>query len=202
MQLAKDEKTHDLILTDLELAKACELGDVQARNVLVKRLMGMVRALTRYLSSGDSESDDYAQLALIEILNSIGKFRGEGTIESWARRVVVRSTIRQIKMKRKQRKIVLLDPEAEQKVHLLVRDNTEKNTIARHIAIVLGKLKPKYRIAITLKLVLGYTVDEISDLTDVNAYAVRHRLREGRKKLHRLISCDPALLEIIGEWKS
>ena len=62
----------------------------------------------------------------------------------------------------------------------------------------IGTLKPKYRVALTLRLALGYSVAEIADITDTPFNTVRERLRTGRKKLHRQMSKDPLLVDWLG----
>ena len=67
---------------------------------------------------------------------------------------------------------------------------------------LLAGLKPKHRIALTLKLALGYSVAEIAAITDAPINTVRNRLRRGRKLLHAAIEKDELLARWAGVWEA
>ncbi|MCA9695062.1 MAG: hypothetical protein KC636_36115, partial [Myxococcales bacterium] len=62
-----------------------------AREQLVRRLLSRVRRATRALLRDPADADDATQLCLIELLRSAASFRGEGSLEAWSDRIVVRT---------------------------------------------------------------------------------------------------------------
>ncbi|MCP4674396.1 MAG: hypothetical protein GY854_02530 [Deltaproteobacteria bacterium] len=78
--------------SDLELARAASRGDRDARRRLVLRLMDRIGMTVRCLAAGDPNTDDYVQDVIIQVLKSIGSFRGESTIESWAERLTIKGS--------------------------------------------------------------------------------------------------------------
>ncbi len=186
---------------DLDITRAAARGDTGARRQLVDRLINRVRATTSCLTGGHPDAEDYAQIAFIEILNSAGSFRGESSLETWAERITVRTAMRHIRQRRWRGRIVILDPEREGSTISTGEENLSRERVSRRVAIQLGALKPKYRVALTLRLALGYSVAEIADITDTPFNTVRERLRTGRKKLHRQMSRDPLLVDWIGGRK-
>jgi RNA polymerase sigma-70 factor (ECF subfamily) len=62
----------------------------------------------------------------------------------------------------------------------------------RHLARQLGRLSPERRSVLVLRLVHGYAVDEIAELTGAPLNTVRDRLARGRRQLRGMLEKDPA----------
>ncbi|MCP4602739.1 MAG: sigma-70 family RNA polymerase sigma factor [Proteobacteria bacterium] len=197
---ADERKPKDVgsIEADLALTRASAQGDDVARRKLVDRLLNRVRASAFCLAGGHPDAEDYAQLAFIEILGSAKSFRGESSLLTWAERITVRTTLRHIKQRRWRGQVVTLDSTREGIEHMTGEDSLARDRVSRRVTAILGTLKPKHRIALSLRLSFGYSVAEIAEMTGVPFNTVRERLRTGRKKLHRRFGKDPLLAEWIG----
>ncbi|MBR5111915.1 MAG: RNA polymerase sigma factor, partial [Clostridia bacterium] len=51
-------------------------------------------------------------------------------------------------------------------------------------------LPAKYKIVMDLHYIEGYTASEISEITGINADAVRKRMQTGRNKLRKIMESD------------
>jgi RNA polymerase sigma-70 factor, ECF subfamily len=183
---------------DIALARAACSGERDAERRLIEALMGRVRATAFYLAAGDANAEDDAQVAMLEILRSIGSYRGDSSLVRWADRITVR-TVRRHAARRKFRERAFerdanLDfaesPSAAGEVELADRRLRER------VAALLARLKPDHRTALVLRLLLGHTVEEISEIMATNRFTVDYRLRRGRAHLRRLMLADP----LIREW--
>jgi RNA polymerase sigma-70 factor, ECF subfamily len=181
--------------SDLALAQAAGSGDDTARRVLCTRLFDHVRAAVFYIASGHRDVEDCVQLALIEILKSVGSFQGRSSLEAWAERIAVRTALRHIKRQKWRSGIVGLDPECDQMDSISMEAELIRKQVSRRLVQILGLMQPKQKYALILRLVLGYSVEEISDVTGTNAHTVRYRLQRGRKILRHLLREDDELLE-------
>ncbi len=192
-------KTH--FAKDYALTQAASGGDQRAWRQLADDLLDHVRATSYYLAGGDPEFEDYAQLAIIEIMRSAGSYRGESPLRAWAKQITVRTVIRNLKQRRWRAQFVGTQPDYEKEAgHFAsAEDEMQKNMVSERLASHLGKLKPKIRVAITLKAIFGYTVDEIVEITDTNPHTVDYRLRRGRDQLRKKILQDPLLKETVGK---
>jgi RNA polymerase sigma-70 factor, ECF subfamily len=186
---------------DVQLAQAAAQGDRTARRQLVSRLSDKVRNTVYYLAAGHPDADDYAQMAFIEILQSIGSFRGESSLEAWTERITVRTAMRQIKKVKWRSKYLIIDSEKQGVVTGTAEESLRKHRVSRRMAELLGGLKPKHRLVVTLKLVMGHSIEEISAMTDINVNTVKYRLRMGRRHLRSQILDDPLLAELVGDLK-
>src|SRR6185369_9066491 len=83
--------TPAVAVVDPRIAAAAR-GDRAAAESLCRELLPRVRNLVRYLVRGDALVDDIAQEALIAVLRGLPTYRGEGRFQSWADRVVARTT--------------------------------------------------------------------------------------------------------------
>ncbi len=198
--MARQRQKRDKALyeSDLELTRAAAQGDAEARRLLVERLLNRIGVTVRCLAAGDPDTDDYVQLALIEILQSVGSFRGESSIEAWAERIAIRTAMRQIKVRRWRATIVTLDTAQEGPS----KDPSSEDEIVRHriserITYLLETLSPERRLVVTMRLLLGHSIAEISEITNMKFNTVRDRLRVGRKQLRGKILRDPVLKELV-----
>jgi RNA polymerase sigma-70 factor (ECF subfamily) len=183
---------------DLELVRAAAAGDESACRGLADRLLDRVRSTAFYLAGGRADADDYAQLAMVEILRSAGTYRGESSLEAWAERIAVRTAMRRIKRGRARPSLVSIDDVHEASPDPASDECLDRQRVSRRVARLLDTLKPKHRVAVTLKLLFGHTIAEIAELTDTHPDTVDYRLRTGRKLLRKKILNDPLLREWIG----
>ncbi len=180
---------------DRELARRAADGDTAARRRLVDKLMPRVRSTVHYLAPGDSDADDLVQLSFIEILRSIALFRGDCRLETWASRIAVRTTISQLKERR--RRLRWLDPRPEADLEPVdertPEGQSEQLQLRRHIKRLLERLPVAQRVVIVLRLVQGMSLNEIAEITDAPLNTTRERLRVGRKGFQRYLKQDPVL---------
>lgn len=177
---------------DLALAQKAASGDKRAQRILVDRLMNRVRATTGYLAGVDADADDYAQLALVEVLKSIGSYRGETRLDYWADKIAVRTAMRHIKKRRKLlNRSAELTPEVVGATDATPHAESARKRLRKHLAQHIAKLSPERRTVVTLRMVHEYSISEIADITGTPINTVRDRLRIGKKNLQKSILADP-----------
>lgn len=183
---------------DRELARAAARGHDRARRELAERMLDRVATVVRCLGAGERDRDDHVQDAMIEILRSIGSFRGESSLETWAERVTVRVAMRRIRKQGFRDGIVALDPTREA---VSPSPSSEDRAMRRRfwdrVEAALATVGPERRVALTLQLVLGYSVGEIAEATGTPVNTVRDRLATGRKLLRERMLEDAELVELV-----
>jgi len=181
---------------DLELSRDASAGDKGARRILAERLYDRIRTTVRYISADHRDQDDWVQLALVEILRSVASFRGESTLESWAHRITIRVVMRQLKKSRKYENKMQFSAQSRPAVPDDTEEEHRRIEMRRCLAGILGTLSLKQRTAVVMKLVYGYSVEEIAAITDAPPNTVRNRLRNGRRILREKVSRDP----VFSDW--
>ncbi len=169
------------------LVAAAAGGDGASMEQLLRRLLPRVRNLIRYLTRNDQDVDDIAQLVLAVIARKLDTFAGTGLFTSWADRIVARETFAAIKrdgVDRRQLAAVAVDELA----------GAGATTIAdayfgrRELVYLLDQLSDEQRAALVLHHVLGLTVAEIAEQSDLSDETVRSRLRLGKARMRQLAS--------------
>lgn len=186
------ETEREQLEAELALTQACARGDDRAMRKLAAMLFDRVRALTYTVAGSDPDSNDYAQIAFIEILRAAGSFRGDSSLQRFADRITVRSVIREIKRNKRHRWHLPLDIADEEKIaYKSIENEIHQRQIVIKLSNIIQNLGYKFGVPLQLKLALGYSVQEIAELTDTPYNTVRERLRIGRKRLHKAIAEDP-----------
>lgn len=165
---------------DVKLMAAVAAKDPAAERELALRVGTRVRRITGLLCQSAADADDAAQTALIEILRSAGGFRFATSLERWAERIAVRTTLRTARKERGRRNLIerwLLGPGTI----------SEPNPERVALDTLLSRLSADRRRAFVLHHALDYTVEEIAELTATPPGTVKDRLVSARKQLRRLL---------------
>lgn len=162
---------------DLELLHRAGSGEPEAQRLLITRLMGRANRLAQALLRNREDARDASQAALLGILRSTSTFRGESSLECWADRIVVRTSLRLARRARRDRTDELHDgPVAS------IMPGSEARLSA---AQYLGRLPERQRTALLLRTGFGYSIEEIAELTQSPENTVKDRLKRARTALRR-----------------
>jgi len=181
--------------SDYALTQAAAQGDRSARRLMAERLLDRVRTTVRYISADDRDQDDWVQIAMIEILRSARTFQGSGSLESWSDRIAVRSAMRHLKRRRKKESVVELQEDPRHEPEVNPSEGHTRMAIRRQVARLLGTISGDRRTCVVLRLVYGYSIDEIAEMTAAPRNTVRDRLKRGRKQLKDKVRRDALLKE-------
>ncbi len=164
-------------------------GDRGAQRELVARLSGKVRRVARSLLRNPADADDAAQAALLEILKSAEQYRGLGSIERWAERVVVRAAA--LLVRRRRRAFDQVDFEADfEQVAEPPPEPSAADDVVRPMSEYLGRLPEPIRMVLLLRHASGYSLEEIGEMVDSSPNAVKKRISRGRLAVRRMIRKD------------
>jgi RNA polymerase sigma-70 factor (ECF subfamily) len=181
-----------ILLNDLQLARGA-LNDPKAEDLLFRRIYPKIFRIVRFAVKDRRQADDVAQLAAMQVLKSLESFGGLGSIESWAERIAYRTAMRS--MKREQKKNTLHFSLEEEDIPN--RETPEKTVSRRQLFETLVShlegIPAKRRIPLLLHLAYGYTVDEVSKLTEASPNTVKARLKIAFRELRVILDKHPNL---------
>lgn len=185
----------DSTLSDLQIVAAVRDGNAAVAALFHDRLRPIVdRTLTRLIGGRDPDYDDLAQQALIELVLSVDRFRGECPLDAWASIIVARVVYKQIRRRRKERKLFALDrDELPEVVDRSGSVSMSMRSAVRRIEQHLRGMDANKAWTYVLHDVQGYNLDEVSTITGVSKAAAQSRLVRGRKGLHDRLARDPEL---------
>ncbi len=177
-----------------ELVSRAVAGDAQARRQIVEQLSRRVRAIALSIQGSAADLDDATQTIFLELFKSLPSFQGESLLP-WADSIAVRTAIRQARSRRvRAARDASVDPEE------LASESAApaEYGVPRPIVEYLGELPETRRVALVLRHVMGYSVDEIATLTDASPNTVKDRLLQAREQMRKTLRRELGLLPLGG----
>lgn len=171
-------------------------GDAAAIGQLLKQLApGMIRASRQLLGSSHADVDDVVQQSLIGLVQALPSFRGECSLAHFASRIVTRTALaaRRRTALRGDRLDDAIEPdgfgvEASQ-------DAAVEAERRRHaVRALMERLPEEQAETLALRVVLGFSLEEVAEATGVPLNTVRSRVRLAKTSLKKRIEADPRLL--------
>lgn len=185
----------EVFSNDLLLARRAR-RDPAAVDEVLRRLWPQVRRAVYLILGPHPEVEDMTHQCLLQIMESIGDYRGAGSLEGWAHKIVYRVVMRGAKrMRRRERTFENGFEERE-----ISRSNPEKEAASRRLSDILMehlRLLPMERqTTMVLRLIYEYSVAEVAEITGVRVNTTRGRIREGLRQLRESVARDARLDEL------
>ena len=155
----------------------------RAFDQLVRKYQSPVRRFFLNQTLGDAQlSDDLAQETFIKAYLNITKFRGLSSFSTWLMRIAYNVFYDEMR-KRKVESEELKENAQVAGTPLTSQISPLTSSLKMDIYAALALLKPDERTCITLQLIDGYPIDEISKITGIPDNTVKSHLRRGKEKM-------------------
>jgi len=187
-------------LDAIALARQAATGDAAATSRLLRSLASrVVRVVRAVLGGGHPEVDDVAQQALIGFIHALPAFRGDCDPARYATTIAVRTAIaakRRVRLEQS-RHDAGADADAVASPAL---EPGEEMAAQRRKAILrdlLAELPAEQAEALAMRIVLGWSLEDIARQSGAPLNTVRSRLRLAKESLRRTIESQPGLCEAL-----
>ena len=186
---------------DSELLAAMRRGDASAATALHDRLRPQVdRTVRRLLGARDPDFPDVTQQAMIQIVGTVDRYRGDCSLDSWTSAVAAHTVYKHIRRRKTERRIFgALDADllAETRSPSRTGRDAMVRNLMRRVLQHLDEVEEAKAWAFVLHDVCGYDLREIAQITGVSAAAAQTRLVRGRREVHERIAGDPELAGLL-----
>ena len=173
-------------IADISLVtQVAVLGNRRAFDKLVVKYQSPVRRFFLHQTGGDSQlSDDLAQDTFIKAYTNIRQFRGTAQFSTWLMRIAynVFYDYKRSESRRGECGVRSEDTLVADISHSTLH-TPHSSTLKMDLYAALALLKPGERECITLQLIDGYPVNEISKITGIPENTVKSHLRRGKDKM-------------------
>jgi RNA polymerase sigma-70 factor, ECF subfamily len=180
-------------LDDARLVAAVRSGNSGMAGAFYDRTRPMVaRTVQRLLGSHDSDFEDLVQVAMIALLRSLDRYRGDCSLDTWAGTISANVVYKHIRRRGLERTIFCHDLAPEDVPRSAQQAPVARGMVAR-VAYHLGQISSERAWAFVLHDVHGYSLEEVATMTGTTVAAAQSRLVRGRRELHERIAADPDL---------
>ena len=163
-----------------------------------RELFGLVyRCMRTLVTREDRDFEDLVQAAATEVWRARESFQGRSELASWIYGVCYRVLLNHRRFWRRFQvrfDIGLADEPTSDAPHSL--DLLDERQRAEMLRELLRRLSDKHRAVVVLHDLEGFDVEDIAGIVGANTLTVRSRLRDGRRRLRRLLKLRPSLV-----WK-
>lgn len=164
---------------DLELIAKVAHGDLDATELLAERMAPRALRVARSLMAGPDDASDAALHALIELLRSHARYRGQLRLERWADRVMALSVVRFARAVRRrdhEKGVVVADAPA-------LSDERGARTFEQYLML----LPEPSRQILLLRHGLSFALGELAEVLSCSLPVAREQLRGARRELRGLV---------------
>ena len=185
----------------IALAHCAAAGDLQATQDLLTQLTPtMARVVSGMLGTTNADFDDVVQQSLIALLRALPSFRGECHPAGFASKIAFRVALRVRKRRhmeqvRLERLANLSTGAAPSSVSVGLEHPARRQQLLREL---LDRLPEEQAEALAMRVILGFSLDEVARATGARVNTVRSRVRLAKEALRRRIEARPDLREELG----
>lgn len=179
-------------MTEAEVIKRAQAGDVSCFEVLYGLHKRRVFSLCLRMSGNYAQAEDFTQEAFLQLYRKIASFRGESAFSTWLHRLTVNIVLMQFR-KKGLAEVSLesaLEPQQEDSApkDIGTRDDVLHSAVDRlALEHALGELPPGYRIIFVLHDIEGYEHNEIAEMLGCSIGNSKSQLHKARLKLRSLL---------------
>jgi RNA polymerase sigma factor (sigma-70 family) len=174
-----------MMTADINLAemwKGCLANDRKQQELLYRKLAPRMLAVCMRYAHDKDEAQDILQEGFIKMFNNVHKYRGEGSLEGWIRRIMVHCAISRY---RKLKPVVLVEDFTEDEC-ASGHGYNEHGLEEKDLLNLVRKLPDNYRSVFNLS-VEGYSHQEIGQTLGMSELLSRTTLHRARAILKDMI---------------
>lgn len=151
-------------MDDATLIIECVKCNVKAQRFLFDKYAPKMLAVCMRYSKNKSDAEDILQDAFIKIFNNIGSFKNEGSLEGWIRRIMVNTSLDQIRKNNKFSNDTELDSVS---FKLESNDFSFSSLETDDLLRMINNMPNGYKIVFNMFAIEGYSHQEIASILGV-----------------------------------
>ena len=168
-----------------DLIERTARGDVDALGALFAMHAPLVHRTALRLTLSPDEADDIVQEVFIGLPRALTRYSERGTFDAWLRMLAVRVSLMRLRMARTHQQLWQGPSDTR-----ATADEGQRYVQRASIAEALARLPEDQRLVFTLKVVEGYTHDEIARELGVTRNTSEVRLFRAIRRLRAILESD------------
>jgi RNA polymerase sigma-70 factor (ECF subfamily) len=173
--------------SDEALVRSTLEGEAWAAEALYRRHHGLVAGLAFRLLGGDADVDDVVQDAFLQALASLSRLENPAVFSSWVASMVVGIVGKKLRRRRLLERLGLRRREAlDVDTFLATSCPPDVASELKAVYAVIDALGTDARLALVLRRVEGFTIEETAKQMNLSTGTVKRRFAEAEAALARL----------------
>ncbi|MEM9680846.1 MAG: RNA polymerase sigma factor [Bacteroidota bacterium] len=169
---------------DKKILKGCLRKDKSAQRQLYERYkVPMFRLCLRY-AKDRAEAEDILQDGFIKVFADLGKYRGDGALGGWIRRVILNIALQHVRKQKRQFQTIEIDQIAETSS---AEEMVFSQFGARALTKMIQQLPVGYRTVFNLYVVEGYSHKEIAEQLNFTVNTSKSQLSKAKAMLRKML---------------
>lgn len=184
------------ITIDAAIVKRAARGDTKAHEILYRAYSAPVYSVALRFTRIPAQAEDLTQETFIEVIRSIGRFRGEAPVGMWIRRIAISKALMFLRSAWHKRGQSLDDDWDESTPGSMSgHQNPAQPDQALDLDAALGNLPPVSRAVVWLHDVEGFTHKEIAGLMGKSESFSKSQLSRAYQRLRPMLDSELASRE-------
>ena len=185
-------------LPDVEVARCCANGDVDAVRHLVSANNQRLFRVAWSILKNRSEAEDVLQSSYANALSAIGTFEGRSSLTTWLTRITINEALARKRVQERRRKhleaegVQVLETYREQLAKGSQAPNPEAEAARQQLRSILetaiADLPENFRTVFVLHEIEGVSVEDAAAALDIPTGTVKTRLMRARRKLQQALA--------------
>lgn len=147
-------------MDDTSLVIECVKGDSRAQRMLFERFSKKMLGVCMRYAKSTEQAEDVLQDGFIKVFSKLNDFKHDGSLEGWIRRIMVNTSLDQIRKENK-----LLGNMSLDNVDYKLQDNAFvlENLAAKDLMKMVQSMPVGYKVVFNMFAIEGYSHKEISE---------------------------------------
>ncbi len=168
------------------LIEQARAGDPSAQREIIEHHERLVAATVTGILGPAPEVDDVGQETFIRFFRALDRFREDARIGTYLVRIAINLSLNELK-RRKRDRIAVREAEERPAGVSCLSDGSRSAEAKAIVRQALGRLEPKFRQVVVLRLIDGYSVRETADILQLPQGTVLSRLSRGQVRLKAIV---------------
>ncbi len=161
-----------------QIINGCKTNDRKCQRAFVDQFSSYLFGVCRRYITDSEQAKDCLQESLVHILSNINKYEARGSFRSWAARVTATQCLQFIRREKKHATFDI-DDTTEPSEEESISNRLEVDDVLRFLETI----PEKYRIAVNLYIIEGYSHKEISNQLGITESSSRSLVTRARKMI-------------------
>lgn len=168
-------------MTD-KLLQECKKNNSHAQEQLYKLLAPKLFAVSLKYSRNYEEAQDNLQESFLILFEKINQFKGNGSFEGWAKRLVINYVLQQYR-----KEINFLELVTDQLPNIEEVEIDDDEVSMEFLLKIIQELPDRYRLVFNLYVIDGYSHKEIANILEISEGTSKSNLARAKMNLKEKI---------------